>query len=799
MKPMKVLLVALCLCVCTGAAAFRGTGMVAVLQAQGCTFTLSRQNVLAGPEGRIVGSTTVTASAPGCTWSATTAAPWLTLFYGASGSATGTGNLAYTLAENTTGATRTATIAVAGMTVTVTQQATPCVTSLTPSALTFPFPGFGDPAEQSKDVAVDAPPDCHWQHSPWPIYLSPNPTVGGIGPGVVHGVSIILIPQGNTITAGIGSLPLTLTRLEPSCVFSLSPSNATVGVNGGSGTVTVNGTGTDCHFTATTSGESGLSITQSSAVVPATVSYTMMPNPGRFPRTASFGVPNAGFSIQQNGAPVKTDVSFLWLGAVSSGGALTTVSPAEGLELTIDEQPASAWTATSSQPWLVVSPTSGAGPATLRVTIDTAAGAALAPGERFTNFYVGEIRMTAAFAPATAIRTVTASLAVKTADQTEAPFGVFETPLNNTIGASGAIPVTGWAVDDIDLSRIRIFRDPVAGEGSAEIFIGDAIRVMGARPDIAAFTRPQARRAGWGYQLLSNVLPGRGNGTFTFSADAEDVDGHRVRLGRKTVTFDNARATRPFGTIDGPGQGETVSGTILNFGWVLTPAGKAIPFDGSTIKVYIDGALLSPVTSYNHPRPDVKAYFPGLGNSDGPEARLSIDTTMFADGVHTIAWGVIDDAGVAEGIGSRYFTIQNFAGSQVLAPADTARSASSVKRLPVLKTDVWSRDGVDEAGWAVRVETDAAGNRTVRATQGQRIELFLDPTLQAPCGTYQGHLLAGDVAGAFPAGASLDAQHGLFRWQPSPQFTGTYRFTFVQRGCDGAERVIPLSVIIGSR
>src|SRR6185312_6621754 len=99
--------------------------------------------------------------------------------------------------------------------------------------------------------------------------------------------------------------------------------------------------------------------------------------------------------------------------------------------------------------------------------------------------------------------------------------------------------------------------------------------------------------------------------------------------------------------------------------WVLTPRNKSIPFDGSTIKVYIDGALLGPVSAYNQPRPDVKAFFPNLANSDGPEAQLSIDTTMLADGVHTIAWGVIDDNGDAEGIGSRYFTVQNGSSSLV--------------------------------------------------------------------------------------------------------------------------------------
>ena len=475
----------------------------AAVQAQGCTFALSRTNVVAGPEGPIFARTAVTASAPACQWNMSATAPWISVN---SSTQTGSGEPFITLAANTTGVTRMSTVTVAGQTVNVVQQATPCVTSLTPNALTFPYPGFGDPADLRKNVAVDAPADCHWQHSPWPIILSPNPTLGGVGPAVVS-VSIITIFPGNpnTVNAGIGSLPLTLTQLDPPCVFTLSPSAPTVSVNGGSGMINVTGTGSDCSFTASTSG-TGLSITQNGGTAPATISYTFTSNPGTFPRSATIAVPNASVTLSQNGPPARTDVAFVSFGAVRSGGTLNPLSPPEDVQLTIDEQPGSAWMVTANRPWIVVTPSTGSGPVTLRVSIDPAAAAALTPS---VNAYTGEIGITAAFAPATAVRTLLAALTVKASGLTSAPTGVFETPSNNTTGASGAIPVTGWATDDIDLARIQIFRDPVPGEGPSEIFIGDAIRVKGARPDIAArFGTPQARRAGWGYMLLSNVLPG---------------------------------------------------------------------------------------------------------------------------------------------------------------------------------------------------------------------------------------------------------------------------------------------------
>jgi hypothetical protein len=84
-----------------------------------------------------------------------------------------------------------------------------------------------------------------------------------------------------------------------------------------------------------------------------------------------------------------------------------------------------------------------------------------------------------------------------------------------------------------------------------------------------------------------------------------------VVLGSRTFTASNSTATRPFGTIDTPGQGETVSGVIVNFGWVLTPPPASIPIDGSTITVFIDGIPVGQ-PFYNNSRADIAALFPGL-------------------------------------------------------------------------------------------------------------------------------------------------------------------------------------------
>ena len=176
--------------------------------------------------------------------------------------------------------------------------------------------------------------------------------------------------------------------------------------------------------------------------------------------------------------------------------------------------------------------------------------------------------------------------------------------------------------------------------------------------DNAYPTYPFSYKAGWGYMLLTNFLAG-GNGTFTLYSYALDGDGQTTALGSKVITVANATATKPFGTIDTPAQGGTVSGTFVNFGWALTPQTAAIATDGSTITVYVDGVPLPGHPTYNQYRADIATLFPGYANSNGAIGYYFIDTTTLTNGIHTIAWVVTDNQGRSDGIGSRYFWVLN--------------------------------------------------------------------------------------------------------------------------------------------
>jgi hypothetical protein len=258
----------------------------------------------------------------------------------------------------------------------------------------------------------------------------------------------------------------------------------------------------------------------------------------------------------------------------------------------------------------------------------------------------------------------------------ELPFGVFDTPVAGAT-VRGSIAVTGWALDRVAVDRVEIWRDLAAGEttapyigpgpGNGKVFIANAFFVPGARPDVvAAYSpthMPMTYRAGWGYLLLTQGLWNQGNGTFTLYAFAFDTAGQSAELGRKTITASNQTATQPFGSIDTPTYGQAVSGTIWNYGWALTPNANATDQRSCTIAnsnvfVAIDSGLLMPVT-YGQARSDIAASFPGFSNGANGGGAYSLDTTTLSNGTHQIGWYVVDNCGRADGIGSRFFTVQN--------------------------------------------------------------------------------------------------------------------------------------------
>jgi len=424
------------------------------------------------------------------------------------------------------------------------------------------------------------------------------------------------------------------------------------------------------------------------------------------------------------------------------------------------------WGASDNASWLYLTPTSGTGDSDISVSVKPAG---LAIGS-----YTGTILISDPNA-ANSPQAITVTLHVYDQGQTSAPFGEFRTPLDG-ISTYNSVPVTGWALDDIGVANVKIYN------GGA--YIGDALFVEGARPDVetAYPGYPNNYKAGWGYMLLTHFLPNGGNGTYTLFAKVTDMEGNEVTLGSTTITIDNAHAVKPFGAIDTPAQGGTASGEkFVNVGWALTPQPNSVPVDGSTIAVYIDGAVEGhPI--YNVFRSDIATLFPGYANTNGAVGYYYLDTTKLTNGVHTIAWTVTDNAGNSDGIGSRYFSIRNSGASDQGAGekgrAEARKSGRAEKDGPGRGSAAFSPCSPVFDSYSRSLTFDEIIN--VEIKELERVEINLSAE-----GVFEGYLIVGDQLRELPIGSTLDTDRGVFYWQPGPGFVGEYRLVFIGKEDQG--------------
>jgi hypothetical protein len=366
------------------------------------------------------------------------------------------------------------------------------------------------------------------------------------------------------------------------------------------------------------------------------------------------------------------------------------------------------------------------------------------------------------------------------------------------------------------------------------VYVGDAAVLPGARPDIeSAFPDvPAANQAGWGLQVLTNLLPrttgtpalSGGQGPLTLFVVATDVEGRRSVLtrswtsgacsgGSARITMANDTIAKPFGTIDTPLSGSTVSGMVPVSGWALTPdngTGIVIPASGSTMVTFIDGAAVSPQVRYNQCRGDAGNPVPAgvhcnddiaslFGNST-PESTFTprtsnpsvfrnldagrgaigvyqLSTSTLVNGLHTIAWSVTDSAGRTEGIGGRLFTVLNAGSGSLAAAATESRGdAALLASYGTSAVPVTGRTGFDLRTPYAVVGPNVEGVHLIRIPEVGRVELELGVAVDA------GYLVANGTLRDLPVGSRLDPTTGSFSWAPATGFAGTFELVFLGGG-----------------
>jgi hypothetical protein len=201
--------------------------------------------------------------------------------------------------------------------------------------------------------------------------------------------------------------------------------------------------------------------------------------------------------------------------------------------------------------------------------------------------------------------------------------------------------------------------------------------------------------------------------------------------------------------------------------------------------VYVDGVKLGH-PRYNIYREDIATFFPGYANSDGAVGYYTLDTTAYEDGVHTIQWVAVDDAGNADGIGSRYFTVQNSQGrgNPAWSPGTRRVAYKLDDSAPVLV-----KRGYNPNAEPTAYHPDNNGIITVEIKELERIEirLFLGRAVGlAPL--YSAPVYPAPLYTPLPIGSTLDAERGVFYWQPGPGFVGLYRLVFFVEDAEGNAR-----------
>lgn len=450
------------------------------------------------------------------------------------------------------------------------------------------------------------------------------------------------------------------------------------------------------------------------------------------------------FEPEDGSAGLVVSPAQLRFSGIAAGAAapLTSLTPAQSVAVDFSRG-TPAWQSTTDQPWLRVTPSSGTGDAAITVSV-------VNPG----NVLAGATDVTATItvtAPDLLAepRRVAVRLEIdRSARPSQPPFGQVDTPLQGATGLQGAIAVTGWALDDVGVARVQVYRSCLSFDGPVNcqhvlghnvVYIGDVSILEGARPDVAAVYGslvPGGTRAGWGLLLLTPTLPdvirqelSGGVGGMSLVVVATDVEGQRAVLGRTSdpsssgfgqptdITLANNTLAKPFGTIDTPAPGATVSGTLYNFGWALTPDTNTVRDAGDIYLVRVDvivdgipigaasrnqcrgspGALTGPMpycdddvsNTFGQPRPE-PTFTPRTSNPTrfrdldafrGSIASFALDTTRLSNGPHTIAWSVMDVAGRTEGIGSRVFIVLNNSDSPVESAASRAGPATPAYRI----------------------------------------------------------------------------------------------------------------------
>jgi len=190
------------------------------------------------------GQFSLTTNGPNCEWAAVSSATWLQIASGGTGSGE-EGTITYTVSANPTTSSRTATISAGGLNHTVVQQPAPCaVASVSPSSINASASG-GD----FSVLVTMTGPNCSWSATTSANWITFS-SAGGEGDGTMQftvAANEVTLPRSGTIV--VGGLSVTVSQQAAPCTITgFTPSESSLGHEGGSVEVTVGTNGGNCTW-----------------------------------------------------------------------------------------------------------------------------------------------------------------------------------------------------------------------------------------------------------------------------------------------------------------------------------------------------------------------------------------------------------------------------------------------------------------------------------------------------------------------------------------------------------------------
>jgi len=367
------------------AAANTGAARTGTITAAGKTFTISQAaapppacsysispTTQGFPDSGGAGSIAITASAPSCTWTATTSAQWISIA-GSSGSGSATVN--FNVAANSAFTARNSTIAIAGKTFAVSQAGAPpppCSFTIAPTAQDVP-----DTAGAGSVAVTASANTCTWtatSNAPWLTVTSGG---SGTGSGAV-GFAI----AANTAAARSGTLTIagqtfTVTQAAAPapapCTFTLSPPSQNVAETATSGSFAVMASAGTCGWTAASSAPWLIVTGAASGTGSGTITFNVDANTGGA-RNATITAGGQAFTLSQAAAPppppppppppctFQISPNNVDVAAAGGNGTVTVTASASTC----------SWTSTANIDWLsVVSGSTGTGSGTVTYNVAT--------------------------------------------------------------------------------------------------------------------------------------------------------------------------------------------------------------------------------------------------------------------------------------------------------------------------------------------------------------------------------------------------------------------------------------------